>query len=164
MSLLWKAILGRVNRRAFDFPGAAYIAMISWMHVSQAIFVHLDSRAADFQHLHGATDLIAIFLAFHYFGWDIDATFLQALICCASSLAVVGVVFSVGWVRLATFVPQHLVLGAMGWGGVLAAWQGHYLDGTPMSWGHIGADQIGYITLFIIHSYAIWRRCRWQDE
>jgi hypothetical protein len=107
-----------------------------------------------------ATNLKAVLLAFGFFHLPTAAPDLQMALCVGAALALVGAAFRVGLLRIAIFVPQHLLLGGMAWGGLLASYQGNYLDGTSMAWVHINADQVGYVALFVVHSSAIVRRCR----
>jgi len=74
-------------------------------------------------------------------------------------LGLAGALLRLDWIRLALFMPQQIVLGIMAGGGMLAAHQGMYFDGTIVPWQHIYVDQMGMVALFIAHLFAILRRC-----
>jgi hypothetical protein len=123
------------------------------MHLYLALLLYLDASTI------GATNVLGVVMALQFFRLPSSVPFMQVLMCAAAVLGLFGAMFRVGYLRLAVFVPQHLILGAMAWGGVVAAAKHQYLDGVPMGWGHINADQVGYMALFVIHSSAIGRRC-----
>lgn len=138
----------------FSRGGSVVIVVIALMHVYQAGLLHWWPSA-----IH-ATNLTAVSMAFRFLHLANGIVCLQIIMYTAAALAVIGAFFRLGWIRVAIFIPQHLILGAMAWGGLLAAYQGHYLDGTQVSWAHITADQAGYVALFLMHSSAIIRRCQ----
>jgi hypothetical protein len=143
----------QLDPHPFSRGGSVALVATAVMHVYLAALLSWQPPA-----IH-ATDLTAVMLAFRLDHLAHGIAWMQLLMCAASSLAVAGAFFRVGWVRIVIFIPQHLILGAMAWGGLYAALLGHYLDATPMVWSHINADQIGYICLFFVHSSAILRRC-----
>lgn len=130
------------------------IVAIALMHVYQSWLMYKNVAAL------GATNLTAVLLAFRFNHLANGMAYMQLMMCAAAALALFGAFCRLGWVRIVIFIPQHLILGAMAWGGVYAAHVGHYLDKTPMAWSHISADQFGYVALFVVHSSAIVRRCR----
>lgn len=144
----------RPDLRPFARGGSVAIVAISVGHIIIAILLYRWKEVLD------ATNVDGILLAFRYLHLVKGIPGLQVWMYVATILALFGAFFRVGWIRIIVFLPQHALLGAMTWGGILAAYQGSYLDGTPMSWAHIFVDQIGYPILFIIHSSAILRRCK----
>ena len=85
-------------------------------------------------------------------------TFAAWILIAIAVLAIIGSMFRVGRIRLAILLPQNLSLAIMAFGGVMAAINGTYLDGTRTPWQHILADQLIVFVVFIAHSYAILRR------
>lgn len=85
---------------------------------------------------------------------------LTILLFVTATLAMVGVLFRLGRIRLAIFLPQNVVLGVMMVGGICAAWQGAYLDGTVIPWPHILADQLWTAILLLVHTRAIVKRAQ----
>jgi hypothetical protein len=75
-------------------------------------------------------------------------------------LALAGAMMRIGRARLAIFAPQQFLLFAMAAGGLVAAWDGAYLDGTVIDWSHILSDQLVTAGLFAIHWNATVRRAR----
>jgi hypothetical protein len=144
----------KLDPHPFSRGGSWAIVTISAMHVYQSAMLQFNPAA-----LH-ATDLAALVMAFRYIHLMDGILFLQVIMVLSSGAALCGAFYRLGYVRLIIFMPQHLLLAAMAWGGIVAAIHGSYLDGTPMAWAHISADQIGYMALFSIHSSAIVRRCR----
>lgn len=112
----------------------------------------------------GATPLLAAAFVFHL----TDKThsvpdghsglILGLIIAVTTLMAFVGTVCRIGWPRMFLLVPQQFLLGAMAAGGFWAAWQGSYLDATPVFWSHILADQLAWSALFLFHGVGIYRR------
>ena len=118
-----------------------------------------------------ATPLTALLVAFRALHAPDGTTFVALCMICSALLGLIGAVMRLGWLRLALFMPQALILGFSAWGGFLATIHDHYLDGTAhypagppfygieIPWQHISADQMGLFALFVVHSSAIIRRC-----
>jgi hypothetical protein len=85
---------------------------------------------------------------------------LVAVMFASVALAIYGTLFRIGWSRIGFFLLQQVLLGIMGWGGVYAALQGHYLDGTPIPAPQIFNDQIAYSAWFLAHIWAMGFRAR----
>lgn len=83
---------------------------------------------------------------------------LPEILWASAALSLTGTLFRLGWIRLALFLPENLILGCMATGGVIAAVHGSYLDGTIKPWQHISADQAFCLGFYIVHLSAIWRR------
>ncbi len=149
-----KPIFARLDPHPFSRGGSWAILTISMMHIYQALILSWWPQALR------ATDMTALFLALRMINLQIHVPSLQIIMILSSILALIGAFFRVGRIRLIVFLPQHLIIGAMAWGGLYASYVGHYLDGTHVSWAHISVDQIGYLSLFSIHSSAIIRRYR----
>jgi hypothetical protein len=138
----------------FARGGSFAIFATSAMHLYQ-LFLMIASPASI-----KATCLYALVSVFHLFVRNDNMIVLYILLVASASLSLTGALFRLGWARLLIFLPQHFVLGIMAYGGLIAALEGRYLDGTVMDWSHISADQVGFICLFVVHSSAIVRRCR----
>ncbi len=136
----------------FSRGGSAAICAVSGMHFLQAVLLLSTTTAGNATPLRG----------FLYFLWAFDVGLWTApwFLVAAATLGLIGALFRLGWIRLAVFLPQHFFLGIMAGGGMYAAWQGVYLDGTPMSWAHILTDQVPVSVLFFVYSSAIVRRAR----
>lgn len=118
------------------------VVFVGAMVVGQAVLLALYPRSI------GATALTALQMAMFHSGHLIVA---GALIIDAV-LAVFGILFVKRNVHLAFLIPLWSVLAVMAGAGVGAAWLGHYLDGTPIPWEHIAADQAPYPVLFLVYT------------
>lgn len=146
-------------RRHFDlYPfarsGTVTICAVSAMHLVQATLILASGPAVK------ATATEAVLKVFRVVGAPDGADFMAALLLASALSALAGTFLRLGWPRLAILLPQHLTLGIMAFGGVVAAAHGTYLDGTAIPWSHIVTDQIGYAALFVAHTSAILRRAR----
>lgn len=138
-----------------------YIIVISLVHIYQAWLLMFYNHAGNATALRA---VIEVFDILHYHS-------LVAVTMLASALlAVAGTLFRLGWARMVVFfIPQNVFAGAMAFGGIVAAFEGAYLDGTRtyldgtlIGWAHISGDQVAFTALFIIHLFATWRRCNEQ--
>lgn len=144
--------LPRLASHPFARSGTIPICAVSAVHVIQAAMVLISTTAAN------ATPLFELVNLFHAL-YSPDGTHALATMMLTSAvLALVGALFQIGPARLILFIPQHFLLGVMALGGLAAAAQGSYLDGTIKPWQHILTDQIPVTALFVIHSFAILRR------
>lgn len=133
--------------------GTAAILYICAAHLVQAVLILLYWTAG------GSTPLLALAGAIHAVdGVSPDETAIVLLV--TLTLAAWGTLFPLGRYRVLLFLPQQFLLGIMGFGGLVAAWHGAYLDGTVIPWPHIATDQIAWLALFFIHMNAIVRRSR----
>lgn len=150
-----------IDPHPFARGGSVAICAVSAMHIAQAVLLMQSSAAAN------ATPISALIYVFAKFGSAVGLPYfvwwLPPALCASAALALVGALFRLGWIRLAIFIPQHFLLGAMVVGSIYAVGQGAYLDGTVKPWQHIAADQIGMLALFIVYSSAILRRCSDPD-
>jgi hypothetical protein len=136
----------------FSRGGSVAICAVSLLHFIQAT-LYLYSDVAG-----NATPLRGLLYVFWAFG--IAPKLAIPILMVSAMLGLVGALCRLGWIRLAIFLPQHLCLGIMAGGGVFAAWQGAYLDGTALPWVHILVDQIPVSAIFLVHTSAIVRRAR----
>lgn len=112
-----------------------------------------------------ATPIGALIYLLTIVGQEFGAPFalvrwLPAILWATATIAFFGAIFRLGWIRLALFLPQNLILGGMAIGGVIAAMHGSYLDGTVKPWEHISADQAWCLGFWLVHCSAILRRAR----
>lgn len=138
---------------------SSVIVVISLMHVYQASLILWGHRAGN------ATALRAVIEVFRIMQHpDMVASAMVA----SAVLAVIGTMFRLGWARmLIFFIPQNIFTAAMAAGGLVATYDGAYLDGTrtypdgsPIGWAHISGDQVAFSALLVLHFLATWRRCR----
>jgi hypothetical protein len=106
-----------------------------------------------------ATAVMALLVTFSYLLGN-HPDIVAAIMAACAVLALAAAVLKIGWARLALFAPQQFLLFAMAAGGLLAAWNGTYLDGTVIAWSHILSDQLVTAGLFAIHWNATVRRAR----
>jgi hypothetical protein len=137
----------------FARGGSVAICTVSLMHVVQSLMISVWPASGN------ATPLRALLYVSEGFGIDSDWVVVTLLILSAL-LGLTGALLRLGYIRLMMFVPQHFFLGVMAIGGLYAAWEGQYLDGTVMPWSHILSDQMPVTVLFLVHSSAILRRAR----
>lgn len=142
----------------FTRNGAVAICAVSLMHIVQGVLILSSASAVN------ATPTTALLVVFHAADSPDGARFMAIIVLLSAFTALAGTLLRVGWVRLATLMPQHFFLGIMAFGGMWAALHSAYLDGTARPWQHIATDQIGLVALFAIHSYAILRRAQDQDD
>ncbi len=132
--------------------GSVAIVSVSVMHIIQAMLWIWSPAAAH------ASNMRAFLILLETVGVHSRAG--SVILVTMAVSAIVGATMRLGWGRIATFLPQHFILGVMTFGGLYASYLGHYLDGTVMEWEHILTDQMPLAALFIVHSSAIIRRAR----
>jgi hypothetical protein len=137
----------------FARGGSVTICAIGLMFIIQASLLAIWPSSGK------ATTIRALEITFLYF-FGIGDEWLSFVMVASAVLAFMGTLFRLGHLRLAIFVPQHVLLFFMMLGAVAASWQGAYLDGTVMPRPHIVSDQMAIVTLFVIYSSAIVRRAR----
>lgn len=141
-----------IDRRWFARGGSVAIVSVSILHITQAGLLLYSAATIN------STGLLALLISLQSV-YDGDAlSVITSTMVITAMISFIGALFRLGWVRLALFMPQHFLLGIMAIGGIAAAWQGQYLDGTIIPWSHILADQLSVTALFVIHSSAIFRR------
>jgi hypothetical protein len=136
-----------------DRDGTFTICVISMMSVIQAALLVLRPASGH------ATAVMALLIAFSYLVGD-HPNIVAAIMVAFALLAIGAALLRIGRARLAIFAPQQFLLFAMAAGGLLAAWNGAYLDGTVIAWPHILSDQLVTAGLFAIHWHATVRRSR----
>ena len=139
----------RLDPDAFRRDGTAPLCLISLLLLCHACLLTFWPEAEN------ATNLLAL-ARWVVFGYGHGL--LVVVLVTSALLSMIGAVFHVGRSRVLYFVPQAVLLGVMGYGGVDAAWGGAYLDHTAIPWPHILADQLGYLTLFGINIWALVAR------
>lgn len=140
-----------LDRYCLRRNGARTICILSVMQLCQAFLVAFWPPAA------GATSTIALLR------WAVlceGRYCLVALLAICATMAIFGAIMHIGRARIYYFVPQHILLGIMGFGGLMAAMSGAYLDGTHIPWSHILNDQMAYFFIFSLHFDAIIKRAR----
>jgi hypothetical protein len=139
---------------AFWRNGSAVICIASAMHFIQALLIIFYPSAVN------PSSLLALqkWVAFGIVSATIPV--LVAVMLASVVLAIYGTLFRIGWPRIGFFLLQQVLLGIMGWGGVYAALQGHYLDGTRIPSPQIFNDQIAYSAFFLVHIWAMGFRSR----
>jgi hypothetical protein len=140
---------------AFWRNASAVICIISAWHFTQALTMIFFYPSAV-----NPSSLLALHRWVAFGIVPVSTPWLVAVMLASVAMAVYGALFRVGWLRLGFFVPQQWLLGIMGWGGVYAALQGAYLDGTPIPLPQIFNDQSVYITVFLVHIWAMGFRAR----
>jgi hypothetical protein len=106
-----------------------------------------------------ATAVKALQVALDYLVGSHPNVVAAIMVACAT-LAMAAALLRIGRARLAMFAPQQFLLFAMAAGGLVAAWNGAYLDGTVIDWSHILSDQLVTAGLFAIHWNQTVRRSR----
>lgn len=144
----------KLDPHPFSRGGSIAIISICAMHIMQASLLLYSPAAGN------ATSMKALLLTILALGIPGNDRALSYTMIITALLALYGAMFRVGKIRLAVFIPQHLMLGVMAIGGLWAAAHGAYLDGTAMPWVHILADQLGIVALFVVHTSAIIRRAQ----
>jgi hypothetical protein len=135
------------------------IAVISGMHIYQACLLLWGAHAGNATALRA---VIEVFRVLHNPHMVAGAMMLSAV------LAIAGTLLRLGWARLLVFlIPQNIFAGAMAYGGLVATYNGTYLDGTQtypdgslIGRAHISGDQIAFMAIFITHISATVWRCR----
>lgn len=145
------------DKHPFLRAGSFVIICISIMQIIQGILRLYSPYAGD------ATNIKALLMFLKNIGIDyiylgLSYEIKPWILVIAGVLGLFGTLLRLGWIRIASFIPQHFILGTMAIGAIYAAYIGQYLDGTPMHWEHILTDQIPVIALFLVHSNAIIRR------
>jgi hypothetical protein len=138
--------------------GTTEIVVISLMHAYQACLLLWGAHAGN------ATALRAVM---EFSKFTCHSNVVAGAMLVSAGLAFVGALHRVGWARLLVFfIPQNVFAGAMAAGGLVATYNGAYLDGTKtypdgtaIGWAHISGDQVAFSALFVIHFFATWRRC-----
>lgn len=141
-----------LDRDWFARGGSVAIVCVSILHIIQAGLLLYSADTVN------STGLLAILISLRSVYEGNGLPVIITTMAITAMISLVGAIFRLGWLRLALFLPQHFLLGIMAIGGVAAAIQGHYLDGTVIPWSHILADQLSMTALFVIHSSAIVRR------
>jgi hypothetical protein len=137
----------------FDRDGTFTICVISILSISQAALLVLWPVSGH------ATAVFALIVSLSaIFGQHQNVV--AAIMAGSAILALAGALLKMGWPRLAIFAPQQFLLFAMALGGLVAAYDGAYLDGTVIAWSHILSDQLVTVGLFAIHWHATVRRSR----
>ena len=149
MTKIWQ-----LDAIAFWGNGSAVICAISAWHFSQAMTMIFYPSAAD------PSSLLALQRWAAFGIVSVPTPWVVASMLVSVALAIYGTLFRVGWSRLGFFVLQQWLLSIMGWGGLYATMHRAYLDGTPIPGPHIFNDQSVYITVFLIHIWAMGFRAR----
>lgn len=144
-------------RQPLQRNGSVSIVAVSLMHIYQMyLLAHWPATV-------NATSILALQIIEKLIYSHDGLRYIILAVWLSAIAALIGTLCKIERGRLFIFLPQHLFLGIMAFGGLWAMWKGHYLDGTKIPWPHISADQVAYIVLFAIHSYAIIRRCHDPD-
>jgi hypothetical protein len=136
-----------------DRDGTFTICVISMMSIVQAALLVLLPVSGH------ATAVLALLVTFSYLLGN-HPNIVAAIMAVSAALALAAALLRVGRARLAIFAPQQFLLFAMAAGGITAAVNGAYLDGTVIAWPHILSDQLVTAGLFAIHWHATVRRSR----
>jgi hypothetical protein len=147
-------IFWRLDSIAFWRNGSAVICIISAWHFVQALMMIFYPSAVNPSSLLALQQWAAFGVA------PLSVPWLVAVMLASVVLAVYGSLFRIGRPRLGFFVPQQWLLSIMGWGGLYATLHRAYLDGTPIPSPQIFNDQSVYITVFLIHIWAMGFRSR----
>jgi hypothetical protein len=137
--------------------GSSIIFVVSGLHIMQALMMMIWPVSS------GATCLLALVRVFHSAGSPDGLHFISFFMLASVLLAMYANLMKIGKSRLFLFIPQHILLGIMAGGGVLATWEGRYLDGTVIPWQHVWADQSMILAAFLMHTLAILLRC-WDPD
>lgn len=145
------------DKTAWKKNGSVTILSVTFAHMVMAILLLQSHETVGATSLTSIKDLIGPWTDL-YRDWVLAETLIVS-----SVMAVLGTMCTVGRGRVLLFIPQQILMFIMALGGMWAAARGHYLDGTPMPWQHIAADQIIYVAMVGAHMNAIVRRCREWD-
>ncbi len=143
------------DRQPFLRGGSFCIIFVSLMHSIQSVMLIYLPHTGD------ATNMAAFLIFLKQICLDASVLGFNIkpyIFILTSIMALCGTLLRLGWIRICLLIPQHFILGIMSIGGLYAAWIGMYLDGVPMQWEHILADQMPLLALFLVHSTAIIRR------
>jgi len=144
----------KLERHALMRPGSATLCSVALMHITQAVLWLAMPSAG------GATCLLALLRTSHAMENPDGQHIVTAVMIAGGICGMIGTVCRVGPIRIFLFLPQQMLLGVMAFGGIVASYQGKYLDGTVISGAHIAADQMVYLFLLIAHTNAMIRRSR----
>jgi hypothetical protein len=143
------------HTRSLEANGAAVIAIVLGMHITQAVILLLDSHAV------GGIALAAM-LAVASSAGVAGAHMLGVIMLGFAGCTIVGVTrpgLHPIW-RLALMLPQQALLTIAAWGAVEAIWRSAYADGVLRSAGFILADQLPLLVILMTHTVAIVRRSK----
>ena len=139
--------------RPFARDGTFTIVAISLMSIAQAANLVIWPVSGH------ATAVFALLVAFSVIVGQ-HPNIVAGIMVGAAILALAGALYRIGRIRLAMFGPQQFLLLVMAAGGLKAAHDGAYLDGTVINWAHILSDQLVTTVLFVTHWNATVRRSR----
>lgn len=153
---LWTVLHGVYSEAHYGWEarGSPTICTVSVMHILQAITILLWPNGA------GATATLALLGGLHTIDTPDDTNMMCALMLFTAALALIAALFRVGQARLIMLLPQHIILGVMGLGGMAAVVLGHYLDGVVVPRAHIYVDQVVVSSFWFAHMFSISRRAR----